>query len=94
MKRSPKVKEVYNLLRKRSANYDEFAFELDIDNDFRAELRKKDDNSHWKLEQVLRKWIDSETCEVTWAKIIEVLKDLEMISVAKEVVDFLRCNNK
>ena len=94
MKRSPVRKDVYKLLRKHSIHYDEFALQLDIDDDFRDNLRAKNEENHWKLEQVLRKWIDSETCEVTWAKIIKVLDDLEMKNVAKEVVDFLKCNNK
>ena len=94
MKRSPVRKDVYKLLRKHSIHYDEFALQLDIDDDFRDNLRAKNEENHWKLEQVLRKWIDSETCEVTWAKIIKVLDDLEMKTVAKEVVDFLKCNNK
>ena len=33
------------------------------------------------LEKVLAKWIDSETCEVTWKCILNVLKELKYITL-------------
>ena len=90
MEKPPIKKDVYNLLRNKSTNYDEFALQLDVDDNFRDGLRKQNETNEWKLEQMLRRWIEAETCAVTWAKVLEVLVDLKMMQVAKEVKTFLK----
>ena len=80
------------MLKKKSAHWDDFARELNIDDNSRQELAIEGNTttSRSKLEKVLVKWINGETSEVTWKYIIDVLEGLEFIELARNVKDFLR----
>ena len=91
LQKSPDRYDVYTLLKGESARWDEFACELRVSDNVRTSLSRnisKGDNG--KLEEVLRKWVDSQTSSVTWEKILAVLKALKMIRLAGEVIKFLR----
>ena len=78
------------MLKKQSSLYDDFARELNIDDELRDKL-KSDKTSHnnAKLEDVLKHWITEKTCSVTWAKVLEILDDLQLEDVAEEMKQFL-----
>ena len=90
MNKCPKRTDVYNLLKKQSSLYDDFARELNIGDELRDEL-KSNTTSHnnAKLEDVLKNWIAEKTCSVTWAKVLEILNDLGLEDVAEEMKQFL-----
>ena len=90
LKKSPERNDVFNLLKKKSADWDDFARELNIDDNLREELAIDGTHIRAKLEKVLKKWINGETSEVTWQNIIDVLEGLEFIELARDVKDFLR----
>ena len=91
LKKSPEKSDVYDLLKKKSAHWDEFALELKVGDNFRQELRSEGaaTSSRIKLEKVLTKWIDSETSDVTWSNIINMLEELEFLDLARNVDDHL-----
>ena len=80
------------MLKKKSAYWDDFARGLKISDNFCQELTHDNNttSSRSKLERVLKKWIESESSEVTWNNIIHVLEDLEFIDLARDVDDYLR----
>ena len=90
MNKCPKRTDVYNLLKKQSSFYDDFARELNIGDELRDKL-KSNTTSHnnAKLEDVLKNWIAEKTCSVTWAKVLEILNDLGLEDVAEEMKQFL-----
>ena len=79
------------MLKKKSAHWDDFARELNIDDNLRQDLTNEGNTTHSrsKLERVLKKWIESETSEVTWRNVIRVLEDLEFTDLARDVDDYL-----
>ena len=85
MKR-PETYDVYQLLKSKSANCEDFARELRVKENDRPQNLNHEDN----LEKVLTKWIQSETSEVTWKYILNVLKSLEYIDLLKIVQMYLR----
>ena len=90
LNKSPKRTDVYNLLKKQSSLYDDFARELNIGDELRDKLNSnKTSHNNAKLEDVLKNWITDTTCSVTWAKVLEILDDLQLEDVAEEVKQFL-----
>ena len=91
MKR-PEAYDVYQLLKSKSANWEDFARELRVKENDRKEFRKFIILSSEEdiLEKVLTKWTQSETSEVTWKYILNVLKGLEYIDLLKIVQMYLR----
>ena len=91
MKR-PDTYDIYKLLKTKSANWEDFARELRVKENDRQQFRKLINASSPDdiLEKVLAKWIESETCEVTWKNILCVLKDLDYIDLIKIVQMYLR----
>ena len=91
----PQVNHVYRQLKKESISWNEFGRELGLSIGFRDELRKDISLSNGdRLEKVLCKWSESECSEVSWGTIIEMLKDLDYNSMAKDVKDYLLHNPK
>ena len=91
LKKKPQKSDVFKLLRRKSASWEDFALELQIDDNERKKLRMEVTISiELKLERVLEIWMQSETTEVTWEKIIQVLVALKSIDLAKEVKRFLQ----
>ena len=89
----PEVHHVYRQLKKKSISWNEFGRELGVSVEFRDELRKNISLSNDdRLEKVLCKWSESECSEVSWDRIIKVLKELDYNSMAKDVKDYLLHN--
>ena len=90
--KQPETYDVYQLLKSKSANWEEFAIELKIkENDckrFRKLITTSSENVI--LKDVLDLWIQSETSEVTWKHILNVLERLEYIDLLKIVQMYLR----
>lgn len=88
--KSPEKYDVFKLLKEKSAEWEMFAAHLRVSDNIRKETRESTINIELKLENVLGSWISSETTEVTWRKIIEVLeKDLQYKKIAKDVKEYL-----
>ena len=90
--KQPERDDVYKLLRTKSAEWEEFARELKIDDNYRKQLRpliitSTDDDI---LDKVLARWIQSESSEVTWRCILNVLKELKYIDLLKIAQMYLR----
>ena len=91
LKKSPEFDDVYELLSKRSARWDNFARALKIDINFREKLQRESfTTDESKVESILRKWIESESSDVTWSNLIEVLEQLQFLDVAREVKIYLK----
>ena len=91
LKKSPERQDAYKLLKKKSANWDDFARDLDIELNFREDLQREGSTrtSGSKLERILIKWIESESSDVTWSNLIEVLEGLEFLDLVREVKSYL-----
>ena len=91
LRKSPERQDVYKLLKKKSTYWDDFARDLDLDINFREELKREGSTTTGgsKLERVIIKWIESESSDVTWNNLIEVLEGLEFLDIAREVKSYL-----
>ena len=54
------------------------------------ELFKKYTEDEDRLEDVLQRWIRSESVPVTWSSLVSALEAIDHKDVAREVKDFLR----
>ena len=90
VKNCPKIKEVFDLVKKMSASWYDLGRELDILMNYRDSLKQDggltDDT---RLEKILEKWITSETKPVTWEVIINALESLERIDLVKKIKMYL-----
>ena len=84
------VNHVHRQLKGKSTNWFEIGRELGISLNDRENLRKRIDLSNEaRLEMVLLKWKESRCSEVSWDTIIDVLRRLELNSVASNVIQYL-----
>ena len=60
-----------------------------MDYNFRQQLHKDSLTANAKLEKVLRKWMQSESSDVTWSNLFEVLEQLQFLDIASEVKSYL-----
>ena len=92
LSQSPVPKDVYNILRGRAAQWENIGIELEVDGNYRDQLRgegvQSPDTS--KLERVLRKWVESKCSDVTWSKVIEVLSLLQFNDLTEDIKQFLK----
>ena len=72
-----------------SVRWNDLGRKLKVDYNYRMQLKKSSDSDEDKLEAILNNWIEAETVPVTWASLIEALKGIKLINVAKEVKEFL-----
>ena len=90
MNKSAEVEDVYKFHRNKSAHWDDFARDLLIDYNFRQQLSHDGSlTANAKLEQVIRKWMESKTSDVTWSNLFEVLEQLEFLDIASKVKRYL-----
>ena len=82
--------DVFNLIKEKSADWDDFGRELKVSSNFRDVLRSSNRSFHGKLEKVLREWNETEKKDVTWNVLIQVLEYLQMLPFARKVKDFLK----
>ena len=89
--KTPKLKDVHDLTISQSSRWNDLGRELELLPDFRKQLRKDTTSSDEdRLEEVLQKWIESESVPVTWSTLIEALEAIELKEVANHVKDFLK----
>ena len=90
MNKSPELDDVYKLLRKKSAYWEDFGRDLFLDENFRQQLRhERSSTAEAKLTKVLNKWIESESSDVTWRNLMKVLKRLQFLDMAMDVKRYL-----
>ena len=87
----PKLSDAFRLTKSHSVEWYKIARELNISLNHRKKLKKdasidEDD----KLEEVLDKWIETESVPVTWSSLIKALEANELRGLAKEVKEFLK----
>ena len=94
LKKSPEVNDVFHLIKEHSANWNDLAIALKIDENTRTSLhndgRLTDDG---RLDKILQKWHQAQPSDVTWEKILEVLESMKLIRTRKEVKKFLEKPN-
>ena len=87
----PQRKQVFNFLKKKSAQWNRFALELEVSDDLRDQLKKDSTlDSTEKLDEVLRSWMESETRPITWDTVRDVLLEMEMKDLAREVLQHIQ----
>ena len=89
---TPQLRDVHRLLVPKSHEWYRTARYLGVDFSFREGLLrdgglKTNDN---KLEDVLNNWIETRCSEVSWGNLIQVLTELELIDIVREVRSFLQ----
>ena len=94
IRQTPQLRDVYHLLVPKSCEWDRIGRCLGVDLNFRegllrAGVQRTDDN---KLEVVLNNWIETHCSEVSWDNLIQVLTELELIDIARNVRKFLQQN--
>ena len=91
LKKSPEVGDVFNLTKSHSTKWDEIAIALEVDESTRTSVQhdiQLGDNG--KLDQILQKWNEAVSSDVTWEKILQVLESMELSETASEVKQFLK----
>ena len=88
--KSPKPNDAHRLIKSHSSQWNELGIELDVSHDDREELRKDQGLSNSvRLNRVLNRWINADK-DVTWARLIQGLEEIELNSVAKSIKEFLK----
>ena len=86
---SPDLDEAFDLTKRHSFHWHDLGRKLKVPYNYRMQVKKSNDSDEDKLEAILNNWIEAETVPVTWASLIEALKDIDLINVAKKVKEFL-----
>ena len=88
---SPEFLDVYHLLKEKSADWNGFRRELWLDGNYGDTLaRDRSLTDDDRLDKVLTKWIDTRSSPVTWNKILEMLRELELLNIADKVKTYLK----
>ena len=88
----PSLKDAFNILKSRSAQWDDIGRQLDVPLNFRDELHTNSSlSSEQRLERVINHWLEK-GCQnsVTWAGFIENLEELNYTALAEKVMKFLQ----
>ncbi len=86
---------MYRQLKGDSTKWNTIARELGISHDYREELRMRNDLSNQdRLEMVLINWKETQCSDVSWDTIIDMLRDLKLNYVAREVIQYLLTDRK
>ena len=99
LSQAPHSTDVFNLLKVKAYDWDNIGRGFEVPYGYREGLKRKGVTStdEGKLEDVIMKWMESECSDVTWNKVIEVLKKLQyndLIQPAKEIFKRLSGNHK
>ena len=85
--------DVFELLKTKCFDWNAIGRELRVHFDFREELKLETERTNAsKLEKVIMKWVEFETCEVSWNSVIEMLERLENLKMAGQVKEYLLIN--
>ena len=74
-------------MKGKSSNWNEIGREFGIDYNFRQSIKGTPKDN---IEEVIQTWVSSQPTEVTWKKVIDVLRELEYIDTVQSVEEFLR----
>ena len=86
----PLLSDVRKLLKKKSVDWDAVGRKLNVPKNYREGLKRNISRTNEdKLEYILEKWIESECSEVSWKHLIEVVKDLAWMDIAKGIEQFI-----
>ena len=88
---------MFNLLRNKSCNWDDIGREFAVPHADRKGLAREDvmSTDRGKLEDVIMKWVESKCSDVTWNKVIEILRKLQyndLIEPTNEILKTLSGN--
>ena len=81
--------KVFEILKSKSVQWDDFARELRIPDNFRDGLSCSNLSFDKKLEEILKKWMESKSRPVSWSTLLDVLEKLEMRDLMREVQELL-----
>ena len=88
--KSPELNDVLYLLSKLSSHWHDIGEKLQVSIDERNSLLHETKLSDkGKLEKIIDLWISSQTTDVTWKKLLEMLIAFEKKKIASTVTDFL-----
>ena len=90
----PKLYDAFKLTKSHSIHWNALERELNVEFNFREELRKSNMGNDDQLEAVLNKWIESVSIPITWSSLINALQAIKLVDVANHVKDFLRARKK
>lgn len=80
------------MLREKHGKWNEIGNELGVALNYREELKKDISRSESdKLEKVIYKWVETQSTEVTWRNLVDILKRLQLNDVAEEITKHLPC---
>lgn len=90
--KEPEIGDLRPMLRELSSMWKDIGAELGVPKDVLDGLRGKGEarSDSEKLEDVLSDWIDSQCSDVTWQKIIDVLKKLRKNKQAGKMTAYLQ----
>ena len=90
LKKSPEIIDVLHLVPDIASSWYEFGMQLRVSISVRESLiRDISFSDDAKLEKVLMYWIQAEPSPVTWKMILQALVNLERISIASKVREYL-----
>ena len=90
MQKRPRSYDVYHLTVSHSTRWNDLGRRLDIAYNYREQVKKKASSDEDKLEDVLEKWMETESVPVTWSSLIEALEAIELMDLVRAVKEFLK----
>ena len=89
--KQPKLKDAFDLIKHRSAQWCELGRELDISLNKRTEFKTRPDllNDDDKLEAILNRWIETNDSTATWSVLIDALEEIKLKNTAEEIERYL-----
>ena len=89
--KSPDIFELHRLIAGVSAMWYQIGIGLEVDEDFRKSIKQNIvGQDSVKLEEVLRRWDDSQCSPVTWDRIIKVLDFVGKHKLATKVGEYTK----
>ena len=73
-----------------SASWNDLGRRLGIAHNYRKQLKKEASSDQERLEDMLEKWMETESVPVTWSSLIEALEAIELMDLVRAVKEFLK----
>ena len=90
LNKRPLLKDVFDLTASHSSDWNDLGRTLQVSHNYRKQLRKEASSDKDKLEDMLEKWMETESVPVTWSSLIEALEAIELMDLVRAVKDFLK----
>ena len=92
LSQAPHPTDVFNLLSDKAHQWNYIGTQFGVPFAYREELRMEGIQSYAesKLERVVWKWVQSECSDVTWNKVIKVLRKLQYHDLIEATKDILK----